>query len=127
MKRISALFFLFIFLSANTMFGEIIKLPTLIQHYMEHEELQGNISFMAFLEEHYTNPDSHPNIPKHHHDNLPLKTLNVHSTPVTSVIPVFDVVSTIFTESNQTAIPLYQEGNFINNYLSRIWQPPRLG
>lgn len=127
MKRTIAIFFLFTFLSANTLFGEVIKLPALIQHYMEHEDLQSDISFIDFLKEHYTNPGSHPDIPQHHHDNLPLKTINIHSASVVSPISTFNVVSTVFIESNQSAIPLYQEGNFINNYLSQIWQPPRLG
>lgn len=127
MRRTIAIFFLFTFLFANTMFGEAIKLPVLIQHYLEHEGLQGDISFIDFLKEHYTNQGSHPDFPQHHHDNLPLKTLNVHSTSIVSNVPVFNVVATSLFESNQTTIPLYKEGNFINNYLSQIWQPPRLG
>ncbi|MCA0333204.1 MAG: hypothetical protein LCH44_04570 [Bacteroidetes bacterium] len=127
MKQFWAISFLFIFLSANTAFGELLKLPVLIQHYMEHEDLQGDISFFDFLKEHYNNPEAHPDIPNHHHDNLPLKTLSAHSTSVVSPIPIFNVVSTTFIESDQTTIPLYQEGNFINNYLSQIWQPPRFG
>lgn len=127
MRRILALFFLFTFLSANTPFGEVIKLPVLIQHYIEHEELQKNISFLDFLKEHYSNTTSHPVFPQHHHDNLPLKTLNEHSITIASCIPTFKIIfEPIFFESDQTTTPLYQEGNFINNYLSQIWQPPRL-
>lgn len=127
MKRIIAIFFLFTFISANTPFGEVIKLPALIHHYLEHEQLQGNISFLSFLKEHYTNPGSHPDLPHHHHDNLPLKSLNVHSTSVVNFCSKPQVVfERHFFEVDKTNIPSYQKGNYINNYLSQIWQPPRL-
>ena len=127
MKQFWAISFLFIFLSANTAFGELLKLPVLVQHYMEHEDLQDGISFIDFLKEHYINPDSHPDIPHHHHDNLPLKTLNGHSTPIVNFCSKPQVVfERHFFEVEKTNIPSYQKGNYINNYLSQIWQPPRL-
>ena len=127
MKRIITLFFLFTFLTANIAFGEVWKLPVLVQHYGEHEALQGNISFLDFLKEHYTDPNSHSDLPYHHHDNLPLKTLNIYSTSVVCFIPNFGIgEEQILFESTSHNVPLYQEGNFINNYLSQIWQPPRI-
>ena len=54
MKQFYAISFLFIFLSANTAFGELLKLPLLIQHYTEHKQDETAISFIHFLAEHYT-------------------------------------------------------------------------
>ncbi|MCO5233712.1 MAG: hypothetical protein M9888_08265 [Chitinophagales bacterium] len=127
MKRLVSISFLFIFLSANTAFGEVLKLPLLIQHYTEHKQEESAISFIHFLAEHYTGKVNHQHN-NHHHDNLPFKTLNAHAGSVISLIPnsIFSLQKQIFPEDS-TIISAYLQSNYANTYLNGIWQPPRLG
>jgi hypothetical protein len=53
MKKVIAMFFLFSFLSANTAFGEVLKLPLLIHHYIEHTQEDNDNSIIDFLAKHY--------------------------------------------------------------------------
>lgn len=127
MKRLLAISFLFVFLSANTAFGELLKLPLLIQHYSEHKQEESAISFFHFLAEHYKGNVNHQHN-NHHHDNLPFKTLNAHTGSVILLIPnpIFSLNKQIFPEDN-TIIPTYFQSNYSDAYLNGIWQPPRLG
>lgn len=127
MKQFWAISFLFIFLSANTAFAELLKLPLLIQHYTEHKQDETAISFIHFLAEHYTGKVNHQHN-NHNHDNLPFKTINAHAGSVISLIPnpIFLLHKQIFPEEN-TIIPIYLQSNYADAYLNGIWQPPRLG
>ncbi|MBX2888897.1 MAG: hypothetical protein KF829_09660 [Ferruginibacter sp.] len=127
MRRLVVISFLFIFLSANTAFGELLKLPLLMQHYTEHTQEESAISFIHFLAEHYTGKVNHQHN-NHHHDNLPFKTLNAHCGSVISLIPnpIFSLQKQIFPEDN-ASIPTYLQSNYADAYLNGIWQPPRLG
>ncbi|MFN8333266.1 MAG: hypothetical protein U0T81_18960 [Saprospiraceae bacterium] len=58
MKRSGGFILLLIFLNANTAFGEIMRLPVLIRHYLEHRE-QEQLSFSQFWASHYSRPIAH--------------------------------------------------------------------
>jgi|SRR6478672_2155200 len=53
MKRITAIFFLVIFAGSFTELGQLIKLPSLVQHYYAHQQ-KSAVSFFDYLEEHYS-------------------------------------------------------------------------
>lgn len=128
MKRLLAIFFLFTFLSANTALGEVLKLPMLIQHYTEHENLEKNISFLDFLKEHYSNTSQHGDYDHHHHDSLPFKSTISHGSIVITMTPPLSLkLERLEFTSDKIKIPAYKNERFDNNYLSKIWQPPRQG
>lgn len=128
MKRLLAIFFLFTFLSANTAFGEVLKLPVLIHHYVEHEELEHKVSFIDFLKEHYSNLAQHDDYAHHHHDNLPFKSTIGHGSNVITIIPPLSLkLERIEFASDKIKILVHRNEHFDNNYLSKIWQPPRQG
>ncbi len=124
MKRVIAILFLFVFLNANTAFGEILKLPILIHHYIEHEGLEKSVSFIDFLNEHYTNVAQHRDYAHHHHDNLPFKYFNSH---LSQSATYFQNISFEIKEffSDNLILPSRLFEYYSNNYLSKIWQPPR--
>ncbi|MBS1760629.1 MAG: hypothetical protein JST23_10955 [Bacteroidetes bacterium] len=127
MKRLLAIFFLFTFLSANTAFGEVLKLPMLIHHYMEHSNIENKISFIDFLKEHYTNLAKHGDSTQHHHEKLPFKTIDSNLSHVVSVAPKIQFsIAKILYPCDNIIIPVYQDDDCSNNYLNSIWQPPRL-
>lgn len=126
MKKVIAIFFLFSFLSANTAFGEVLKLPLLIQHYIEHNQDDNSHSVLDFLTMHYGEGDNHHhNDHEHEHDHLPFKTANVHSAQVVDFLPlVFDFPNQLV--ENKLKKPILQKQVYSNVYLNSIWQPPKV-
>ncbi len=125
MKKVIAIFFLFSFLSANIAFGEVLKLPLLIHHYIEHTQEDNDNSIVDFLVKHYGKDINHHHNDNHHdHDNLPFKTINVHSIQVVYFHPLFIKFSRQIAEKD-LKIPILQQQNYSNAYLNSIWQPPQ--
>lgn len=53
---------------------DVVRLPTLVGHYIDHRERTPEMGFMAFLELHYANAEhqengdeTHERLPFHHH------------------------------------------------------------
>lgn len=53
---------------------ELMRLPTLLAHYLEHLDVEGAVGFEHFLALHYNSdshdaqaPDEHDDLPFHHH------------------------------------------------------------
>ena len=128
MKKTIAISFLFIFLCANTEIGQLLKVPALISHYIEHREHKNEhtVSFIAFVKSHY-NHKQHSDTDKHdEHKNLPFKTVN-------------SSVNILFAFNSQTEF-LFQKPTIISTNISTpfskefytsdvfacIWLPPKL-
>lgn len=119
--------FLFIFLGATTVFGELLKLPVLIHHYCEHieSEKEANLSFVDFLVEHYHSEEHHSD--KHHdHQKLPFKTLDSHVVQVISTVPQlsYSISDKTLIKTKLKKVFQYQDV-YSNTHLDSIWQPPR--
>ncbi|MCZ2100976.1 MAG: hypothetical protein LC107_05510 [Chitinophagales bacterium] len=126
MKKVIAIFFLFSFLSANTAFGEVLKLPLLIHHYFEHSQEDDDNSIIDFLAKHYGKDINHHHNDSHHdHDKLPFKTFNPHSVNMFDFQPLFNEVSIPLAEK-ELKTPVLQQQIYHNDYLDSIWQPPQV-
>lgn len=126
MKRVIAIFLIFSFLSTNTEFGEVWKLPILIHHFVDHSKIENHLSFVDFINEHYKDLKHHHGEGNHHHENLPFKTINIHSSVVFSipVYPDFDFERE-FNFDTTKEITLYKPNFCSSDYLDSIWEPPR--
>src|SRR5690606_23024908 len=126
-KRILAIFFLFTFLNANTAFGEVLKLPVLIHHYIEHSREDKDAAVFHFLVQHYSGNISHQHQGNHNdHEKLPFKTTDGHFSSLVSIVfPPFTVTSHNTIVTADLKIPVYSQHNYSNAYLNSIWQPPR--
>jgi hypothetical protein len=132
LKKIIAIFFLSIFLCANTEIGQLLKLPTLVQHYFEHRNNKNDdelgISFISFLKNHYNQNSHHASDAKHSHKNLPFKTCNCQSFNTMMVLlqqPIFLLHHTAIISIIQ--ITFYAEQHYTSKSFGSIWQPPKLG
>lgn len=127
MKKLLVFSFLFIFLGATTVFGELLKLPVLIHHYCEHteSEKEANLSFVDFLAEHYQTEEHHSD--KHHdHEKLPFKTLDSHVAQIISLVPQSNYsISYHITPSSKLKKTFQYQDVYSNTHLDSIWQPPR--
>lgn len=129
MKKIIAISFLLVFLSANTELGQLLKLPNLIEHFAEHRNHKGenNVTFLDFVKSHYSDNCQHSDTDQHdEHKNLPFKTIN---TNINTII-AFENQPYIFFKkpisiSIKNTVPLYKEF-YTSNVFTCIWLPPKL-
>jgi len=124
-KKIIAIIILFSFLSANTAFGQIMRLPNLINHYFEHNE-SNDISLFDFLSEHYAKTINHSDDKQSDHKKLPFKTIDWHSAQIVSLKPHPNfAIPLIIPEVIEINKSSHQKNYYLNAFLNSIWQPPR--
>jgi hypothetical protein len=118
---------LFIFLSTNTVFGEVLKVPALIHHYVEHVREDKVNSVIKFFVEHYIGSfNHHHSTDNHDHDNLPFKANIVHSlTVLPNISSVFVKISFRIINKFSRNILSEDQRFYLNPSLKNIWQPPR--
>lgn len=124
-KRFVSIFFLFIFLSTASVFGEVLKLPILIQHYFEHSAENEEISILDFIIKHYGSEIDHHHKNDNHHEKLPFKSIDSHSLQIASLTAAPFVIYHHIEHYSKTKTPSYYQGTYPNSYLETIWQPPR--
>lgn len=129
MKKIIAISFLFIFLCANTEIGQLLKLPNLIEHFIEHHKHKDehNISFLDFVKSHYNDNHKHSDTDQHdEHQNLPFKTINTNVNTILAFEnqPVISFGKPISFVVNNT-VPFHKEFYTSAVFVS-IWLPPKL-
>jgi hypothetical protein len=115
------------YLCATTQLGELFKIPVLIEHYNEHKALDERISFWNYLKDHYADEGQHADYERDM--QLPFKTLiHSHLVHTAVVLPAFQpfiaVAHIIYTDKRQQLFA--HTSVFSSNYLSAIWQPPRV-
>lgn len=126
MKRIIAIVFLFIFLSANTAFGQLYKLPVLIHHYLEHVDWDNNSSFIDFLSKHYVAEIKHPDDKHHDHQKLPFKSIGCHTIHVVATVSQpHSSFSQIILLGVELKKSIRNQQHYSSAHLNSIWQPPR--
>jgi hypothetical protein len=115
-------------LCSATELSQLFKLPTLFEHYKEHQKNDSSINFLSFLKLHYfdkTNKDTDKDWESDM--KLPFKNSNITSA--------FSMISTVqkntvdldskwsFTQENKIS---KIKNDFIpSQLLADIWQPPK--
>lgn len=110
---------------ANTALGQLLRLPTLVHHYLEHVEWD-NSSLIDFLSEHYQTEIKHPDDAHKDHQNLPFKSFDVQTVQVVTIVPqpTFTFSQKIDEAETVKQLNFYQH-TYSNPNLLNIWQPPR--
>ena len=126
MKRILAIFLLFQMLSANSLAAEVMRLPFLVQHYLEHEkETISGLGFGAYLTFHYVQGD---HLEKDHcGEKLPFKHCQdccSHQATQTSFL-VPELVLTLSIPDPVSPVCTSNEQSFHSSYSGSIFQPPK--
>jgi hypothetical protein len=119
--------FIFTYLLSVTQLGEFLKLPKLINHFIEHSQEQSNLTFIEFLTIHYV--DALVYDKDYEKDmELPFKS---HSDFCNCSITTFCSPIPQFTFSKEQTIKEFKKPHFnyvftfTSNFLSNIWQPPK--
>lgn len=130
MKKVFVLFCVSIYLLSTTEFCQLLKIPVLVEHYIEHKEENTEMSILDFLTLHYqgNHQENHPYDYDYQQDQkLPF----IAQADVLSVFFVFSPFITFDIKDkillNQSLDVTSYKNLFIENrFLSSIWQPPRL-
>ncbi|MFZ6024450.1 MAG: hypothetical protein ACOYVG_08370 [Bacteroidota bacterium] len=130
MKKVTAILFLFIFLCANTAFGELFKLPALIQHYHYHgadtSDKDHIMSFWEFVKKHYSDTSTRSGNTNHDHKNLPFKSVHCSMVNNRVVLPQYhNCQAPVLVFNLRVKKFAYTQQNYSSASLSSIWQPPR--
>jgi len=131
LKKLIAISFLIVFLSANTELHQLLKLPVLIHHFFDHHNQQPSETIVDFLSEHYSasknqsTADKHDR--KHNHDNLPFKSndcATAHASLTFEIQTPFSIPRPIILREKNS--PIYNKTNYSSAIVSNIWQPPKI-
>ena len=124
-KKSLSILLLSVYLLTSTQMAELIKIPVLVGHYMEHREY-GQLSFYQFLNIHYNCNEPHHAIHKSD-SKLPFMTYQGTSSFAVFLTPVFQEIqkeaSVIYPDPKGS----YFTYSFFysSTFHSSIWQPPR--
>ena len=123
MKKIIAIFLLTVYLSSTTEIYQLLKLPFLAEHFLEHKNDNQNLSFVEFLELHYANnkksDESDKKLPFKSHDIV----VNIALTGFLQKPIFFKIESPEFKELNPVCI--YDELFIGSAHFDAIWNPPK--
>lgn len=121
-RKITAIALLVLFASTNEV-GQILKLPLLITHYIDHYREEGQ-SLSAFFHEHYVHHHGNNNNDEDEDSRLPFKTINLHQISSIYLISIGETVDkqSIVTNKEKLILP----STFIpSDFLKDIFHPPQ--
>lgn len=126
MNKFIAICIASILLVYSTRLQELAKLPILFQHYFEHQSLNEEITFGAYLWEHYSDIP-HSDEDEQRDNQLPFKsTDNGNVTLLSLAVPPSNPVSLKLIPTDYTCPSLYFKGDHIPSASgAKIWQPPK--
>ncbi len=127
MNKLIAISLLIVFLCVNTELHQLLRLPVLIHHFLDHSNQEPEISFVEFLNEHYSSNQKHSDNSHKDHDKLPFKTLDCSNAHV----------ALAFVNHSEFSIPTpttfydkisssYYSVIYSSTVIRNIWQPPKI-
>lgn len=127
MKKIISILILITYLCSFTELTELLKCPSLLIHYSEHNRQNKNLSFSDFLFMHYQqahdndgDDEADKHLPFKSHDNC-IYTSSFNLLAQTNTIVHIKPVETELHE-----VSLQEQQFFYPSFSSNIWQPPKL-
>lgn len=124
MKKLISILLLTLYLVSTTELYQLLKMPLLIEHYIQHKDLNPEMSFTAFLKTHYDHPvkdsdhDQDQRLPFVSHANLLAVVFTINSSLdfhcIEKVCNPIEIKKTF-----------YKNALYNKEILNSIWQPPR--
>lgn len=127
-KRLVSIILLFSFLGSTTEVHELFKVPHLIFHYFTHKAEQKEMALLDFIDIHYEHDHDHEKSEDEHHDKGCLPFQGEHQCSLNTITAISHVADELFVPvaERETATALYSYP-YSSNFLSAIWQPPKIG
>ena len=126
LKRVIAILFLSTYLFSATEFNQLLKLPLLIEHFIEHKEENKQITFWEFLCLHYKTT----NVKDADYEKdmkLPFKSQSdlFSSITVFHLFPNFDNLLNNILPTSKKSYVITSEHFIESSAVCYIWQPPK--
>ncbi|MBL7811885.1 MAG: hypothetical protein JNL57_06640 [Bacteroidetes bacterium] len=124
MKRGISVLLLSVYFFTATGFSQLVRLPVLLHHYLEHQEKNENTGFGEFLSLHYLEDTQDKDL-HHDHERLPFKSQHILVPCVqhASAIQQLNLCEPHLAVKQVPAIP--QDDIYAAPFSGKIWQPPR--
>ena len=121
MRKGAAIFLLVLLVSIQTPFGQFLKFPLLVEHFIKHQRQDGD-SLIAFLEDHYLSDHNDADLPED--EQLPFKNITFNSIGYAIVTPVIqaNIFAPLPAEKKITFPDIYTP----QQHLASIFHPPRV-
>lgn len=125
MKKAVTIVLLAIYIFGNTQAGQLLKLPLLVTHYVQHKAENPQISFLAFLKIHYVDPQ--PYDADYQQDmQLPFKTpVDVCCVNIPVVLPPAFNINFKEPDAGSTAYNILNDEVPVCRLAYSVFQPPR--
>lgn len=121
MRKIAAIFFLVLFTSSTTQAGQLLKLPLLVTHFLEHLRDGRSHSLVDFLKEHYI--DHHTTDNDSNEDaKLPFKSALQSTFSTVCVLP-FALHPAVISKEPGRVYNVYHQPQ-LSNFHGEIFHPP---
>ena len=119
--KAATIFLLVLLVSIQTPFGQLLKLPLLVEHFIKHQRQDGD-SLIAFLEDHYLSDHNDADLPED--EQLPFKNITFNSIGYAIVTPVIqaNIFAPLPAEKKITFPDIYTP----QQHLASIFHPPRV-
>lgn len=115
-----------IFLLGSVSFSELFKLPVLIVHYVEHVDMDNQMTFTDFVMLHYHDDSQHKDEHREHR-KLPFKSALPQITAVEPVCHTFLIEdSAHFIPDDNSNRMSFVQSIISSPFLGSFWQPPCL-
>lgn len=124
MRKRAAYIFLAIYLLGATELNQLLKMPLLIEHYMEHKLDNGSLSLLSFMYMHYVGDDGDAT-DEQKDQNLPFKSAHfqLQNTVFFSVFKW--ELPKIFANFNRSGWPVTQTNSLSTIARGSLFRPPR--
>lgn len=126
LKKIVAISLLSVYLLSTTELYQLLKLPSLVHHFVEHKQENKDLTLWGFLYIHYAHDiakdsdyDKDMKLPFKTHDGCTNSTISAFTAHNFST----EISKPVINESK--IFPIYLEEFAAYSFLSKIWQPPK--
>jgi len=125
MRKAIAILILSLFLTSTTDLYQLLKLPLLVDHYIQHKSLDENITVWQFLCIHYAHGDV-KDADYAQDMKLPFKTSDKYNSSNLVAIPTSAISYTLNIPLTKTPLSgIYYLPVKLPSFLPSIWQPPK--
>ncbi len=122
LKKLFAILLIAIYLIPSSEITQLLKLPALLEHFMEHQKKDESLSFARFFCMHYHSKHSEDS----EHSKLPFKTHdNCQHHNVVAFPPVQYSNTFVYFTALQNELSDYYSHFNSTNFQASIWQPPK--
>ncbi|MFY1045787.1 hypothetical protein [Chryseobacterium sp. GP-SGM7] len=125
MKKLVSILLLTLYLVSTTELYQLLKIPQLVEHYIEHKGLNSEMTLTAFLKTHYDHPAKDGDYGKD--QKLPFI---IHAKPLSFLFTLnkefqMDAYQESFVKIISHKMPSKDEDFCFKGFLNSVWEPPR--